>query len=254
MTPAALIFDVDGTLSETEDCHRRAFNETFAAFGLDWHWDRARYRRLLDVTGGKERIAHFIATHDPPGGAAIAELHAAKTARYVELIAAGAAALRPGVRRLIAEARTAGVPVAIATTTSLLNVEALVRTTLGPDSLDWFAAIGAGDMVAHKKPAPDVYQLVLDRLGLPGGACVAIEDSENGLASARAAGLATVVTPSVYTDDQRFDGALAVVSDLGEPGRPFRPIAGAATAPGVVTLEVLAGWCAGGGILGASPP
>ena len=246
--PAALIFDIDGTFSETEELHRQAFNETFVAFGLPWHWDQALYRRLLDVTGGKERLGHYLDAYHPPAAAAaagrIAALHAAKTARYTALVDAGAALPRPGVARLIGEARRQGVALAIATTTSLANVEALLRSTLGPDGLAGFAAIGAGDMVAAKKPAPDVYHLVLERLALPAAACVAFEDSANGLAAALAAGVPTVVTPSVYTEGQHFPGALAVVSDLGEPGEPYRHLAGAGAADGMVTLAALKNWVA----------
>lgn len=248
MIPAALIFDVDGTLAETEELHRQAFNETFAAFGLPWFWDRALYRNLLGVAGGKERLRHYLDAHDPPAAAAaagrIAALHAAKTARYAALVEAGAAPLRTGVGRLINEARQQGIALAIATTTSLANVEALLRATLGQDGLAAFAVIGAGDMVAAKKPAPDVYRLVLARLALPAGRCVAFEDSAIGLAAARGAGVPTVVTPSVYTDDQLFQGALAVVSHLGTPGDPYLHRAGAGAADGMVTPAALARWLA----------
>lgn len=246
MTPAALIFDVDGTLAETEELHRQAFNETFAAFGLPWRWDRALYRQLLAVAGGKERLRHYIDAYHPPAAAAasghIAALHAAKTARYTALVDGGAARLRTGVCRLIGEARGQGIALAIATTTSLANVEALLRATLGQDGVAAFTAIGAGDMVAAKKPAPDVYGFVLERLALPAGRCVAFEDSAIGLASALAAGVPTVVTPSVYTDDQSFPGALAVLSHLGDPPAPYRHLAGAGAGDAMVDLDVLAGW------------
>jgi beta-phosphoglucomutase-like phosphatase (HAD superfamily) len=246
MMPAALIFDVDGTLAETEELHRQAFNETFAAFGLPWHWDRVLYRRLLEVAGGKERLRHYLDAYEPPqaeaASARVAELHAAKTDRYTALVEAGAVRLRPGVARLIGAARRQGVALAIATTTSLANVEALLRATLGPQGPAVFASIGAGDMVAAKKPAPDIYALVLAKLALPAGRCIAFEDSAIGLASALGTGVPTVVTPSLYTDDQSFPGALAVLSDLGEPVQAYRHLAGAGAAEGMVTLEGLAGW------------
>lgn len=246
MTLAALIFDVDGTMSETEEVHRQAFNDTFADAGLPWHWDARLYRALLDVAGGKERLAHFIATHhggDRALAGRIAALHAAKTARYAALIEGGAARLRPGVARLMRDARRLGLKLAIATTTSLPNVEALLRATLGPEERAAIAVIGAGDIVPAKKPAPDIYRHVLDALALPATACVAFEDSVNGLAAALAAGVPTIVTPSLYTDDQSFPGALAVVSDLGEPDAPFAHLAGAGAADGVVTVEAIARWC-----------
>jgi HAD superfamily hydrolase (TIGR01509 family) len=248
MLPAALIFDVDGTLAETEELHRQAFNETFEAAGLNWHWNRAAYRKLLEVAGGKERIAHYIAV--TPGCAAadaerIAELHAAKTRRYTELVAAGAAPLRPGVARLVAEARHAGIPIAIATTTSQPNVEALIEASFGKQDRAAFVVIGAGDVVPAKKPAPDIYRYVLDRLALPAASCVAFEDSVNGLKSAQAAGVPAVVTPGIYTAGDPFDGALATLSDLGEPAAPYVHLSGAGRGDAMVTLAALRRWSRG---------
>ncbi len=224
----ALIFDVDGTLAETEELHREAFNASFAAAGLPWHWDHALYAELLAVTGGKERIAHFIARErlPPLGAEAVARLHADKTARYTGRVAEGGVPLRPGIARLLTEARSAGLRLAIATTTSPPNVEALLRATLGEDAPGWFAAIAAGDCVAAKKPAPDVYRVALERLGLPPGACIAFEDTVNGLLAARGAGIPTVVTLSAYGGTAGFDGAAAVVDHLGEPGSPCRALVG----------------------------
>ncbi|MFC0242170.1 HAD-IA family hydrolase [Rhodopseudomonas telluris] len=246
MIPRALIFDVDGTLAETEELHRQAFNETFAAEALPWHWDKAAYRRLLDVAGGKERIAHFLAS--APAGAErasgrIAELHAAKTQRYTALAGAGAP-LRSGVARLIREARQAGVRLAIATTTSLPNVEALLGAAFGAEAMALFDVVGAGDVVPAKKPAPDIYAHVLERLALPAAACVAFEDSTNGLKAARGAGLATIVTPGIYTEGDDFSGALAVLSDLGEKDAPYRHLAGAGAGDTMVTLDALGRWLA----------
>jgi HAD superfamily hydrolase (TIGR01509 family) len=219
----ALIFDVDGTLADTErDGHRPAFNAAFAEAGLPWHWDAALYGELLEVTGGKERIRFFCERHAPDflqhadAEARIRELHAAKTRHYVELCAKGIA-LRPGVERLLREAHGAGLRLAIATTTTPENITAL----LAPDLLALFEKVGAGDTVPNKKPAPDVYQWVLAQLGLPASACLAIEDSANGLKASRGAGLATVITRTAYTDEHDFSGALALLPDLGEVGIPL---------------------------------
>jgi beta-phosphoglucomutase-like phosphatase (HAD superfamily) len=212
-TLQALIFDVDGTLAETErDGHRPAFNAAFAEHGLNWHWDVATYGALLDITGGKERIRHFAERQAPAFCTApdctarIAALHAAKTAHYLRRVAAGLP-LRPGIARLLDEAGAAGLRLAIATTTSTENVGALLEANLGPGACSRFEVIGAGDVVPHKKPAPDIYRWVLERLALPAAACLAIEDSANGLRAALGAGLRTVVTPGEYTGDQDFAGA-----------------------------------------------
>jgi len=217
MLPSALIFDVDGTLADSErDGHRVAFNRAFAEAGLDWEWDVALYGELLRVTGGKERMEHYAVSHRLSAVGLvkmIPGLHASKNRHYAELLAQGGIPLRPGVRRLLEEARSAGVRLAIATTTSLGNVSALLEHVL-PDGERWFEVIGAGDVVAAKKPAPDIYYWVLERLGLSARDCIAFEDSENGLRSAAGARLRTVVTPNAYTKSHNFTGAALVVEDL----------------------------------------
>ena len=211
MTLSALIFDVDGTLAETEEAHRAAFNESFADWGLGWHWTREDYKRLLKTTGGKERMRAW--QKDLPEGAPrlsddqIARLHSEKTARYGAILARGGLSLRPGVAELIAAARDAGLKLAVATTTNLPNVEALSQCCWGRAAEEVFDVIAAGDMVAAKKPAPDVFLLALDKLGLPADHCLAFEDSVNGLKSARGAGLRVVMTASAYTGDEDHSAA-----------------------------------------------
>jgi beta-phosphoglucomutase-like phosphatase (HAD superfamily) len=226
----ALIFDVDGTLAETEELHRTAFNESFKAFGFGWQWSPALYRELLQVPGGKERLRHYIETTRPQKGvealARMPEFHAEKTRRYGGLVSSGVLKPRPGVLRLMKEAREAGVKLAIATTSDPANVEALLKASFAPDAPSWFAAIGAGDMVPNKKPAPDVYLWVLEKLGCDAGEALALEDSENGLIAARAAGLRVLATPSFYTDTDDFSGAEVVLSDLGDASEPVRQLAG----------------------------
>jgi HAD superfamily hydrolase (TIGR01509 family) len=214
---SALIFDVDGTLAETEELHRQAFNHAFARRGLDWNWDRDVYKDLLRVTGGKERIRACHARlrmASPLPDAEIAELHRIKTARYAELVAAGNCPLRPGVADLLEAARRRGQGLAIATTTSRDNIDALLSRALGKGWAAAFEAVVAGEDVVHKKPAPDVYIEVLARLRLPASHCVAIEDSANGLIAARAVGIPVVITRSLFFRDDDFSGALCVVEDL----------------------------------------
>ncbi len=212
----ALILDVDGTLAETEEVHRRAFNEAFAESGLDWFWDQVTYARLLRVAGGKERIRAFDQRNPIPSlsFAEIAELHRIKTARYAALIAAGGCPLRPGVRAFLGNARRRGQRLAIATTTSHGNIDALLSVALGLDWADLFETIVAGDDVPRKKPAPDVYLEVLARLGLAPADCIAVEDSGNGFAAASQAGIPAIITRSAYFGDDDFAGAFLVVDDL----------------------------------------
>jgi len=242
---AGLIFDVDGTLAETErDGHRVAYNRAFAAAGLDWHWSESLYGELLAVAGGRERMRRFVAGYAPalPAGRSldtlIEDLYAAKTVLFAELVARHGLPARPGIARLLAQARDRGLRLAIATTTSPRNVEALLASLL-PDIP--FEVIGAGEMVPRKKPAPDIYELVLRELDLPPAACLAFEDSDNGLLSARAAGIETVVTVSDYHRHQSFDGALLTVDHLGDPGQPCRVIAARVDvdAPAMIDVDVL---------------
>jgi HAD superfamily hydrolase (TIGR01509 family) len=245
----AVIFDVDGTLAETELAgHRVAFNCAFEQFGIPWHWSPERYGELLTVTGGKERIRHFVAEHDPQRLECsdfdqwVAALHQRKSEIYSELVLAGAIALRPGVARLINELRAAGVRIAIATTTTPSSLNSLIKANFGREMSALFEVIGAGDLVANKKPAPDVYQWVLNQLQLPPQACLAIEDSFPGLCAARAAGLPSLITINAYTADDDFNGALSVVSDLGERSAPARFIAGLPLTGPFVDLAQLRAW------------
>jgi len=218
---AALIFDVDGTLSETEELHRQAFNHAFARAGLGWQWDRAVYKELLRVTGGKERMRAYHAGQavaPPLPDAAIAELHRIKTARYAELIETGCCPLRPGVAELLAAARARGQRLAIATTTSHGNIDALLSQALGQRWAGDFDAIVAGDDVRHKKPAPDVYLEILARLKLDAAACLAIEDSANGLIAASRANIPVLITRSMFFADDDFSAARAVLDDLSGLG------------------------------------
>jgi HAD superfamily hydrolase (TIGR01509 family) len=238
MSIEALIFDVDGTLADTEEAHRISFNMVFEQHRLGWSWSRTEYRQLLEVTGGKERIAAYIGSL--PLGAAerqrllgwVPDLHAEKTRFYGEVVNEGGVALREGVERLLNEAVNHGCRLAIASTTTAANISALLNATLGSRGLDLFSVIACGDQVRAKKPAPDIYELALSTLGLPPEQALAIEDSANGLRSATAAGLWTLVTPTFWTQGSDFSRAGLVLPSLGDLGfdelirvaRPPRPV------------------------------
>lgn len=241
----AIILDMDGTLCESEEVHRAAFNRAFAEAGLGWTWDRALYKRLLDVKGGVDRLKHYMATGAEPApegdhDALARDLHAAKTGIFKELVAAGVPP-RPGVARLMDEAEGAGIRLALATSASVPTATALVEGTLGTGAMGRFAAVCTGDRVARNKPAPDLYRMALERLGLAAGAVVAIEDDAPGLRAATGAGVGAVVTPSSYSADQDFAGALAVVGHLGDPGAPCKSIAGPGPPGNVVDVAWLKG-------------
>jgi HAD superfamily hydrolase (TIGR01509 family) len=259
MTLQALIWDVDGTLAETEDDgHRVAFNRAFAEAGLAWRWSTDTYRELLAVTGGKERLLAWWRRVDPDGANGppvaplIRRLHERKTAHYLALLAGGAIGLRPGVAALLEAARQQGLRQAIATTTTPDNVTRLIDVTLGPDGHSLFEVIGAGDVVPAKKPAPDIYRWVLARLALAPADCLAIEDSAAGVAAARAAGLPVLLTRGVYTADEAIQAVLAdptgpgpVLADLdglGSTKAPARGRVGAQPWAGVADLDTVRAW------------
>ena len=242
----ALIFDVDGTLADTESAHRAAFNQAFAELGLGWEWDEALYTELLNISGGKERILHYWKTAQPALREVEAmalqdtvnRLHELKTVAYESAVNDGAVRMRPGVLKLMDEALAGGLQMAIATTTSPVNIAALMRRAVGPDWRLNFAAIGDASTAPIKKPDPQVYLQMLAALKLEPAQCLAFEDSSNGLRAATAAGLATVITPTRYTAQHDFSAALRVVPDLSqvnlpqlrqwhaEPQRPARAGAG----------------------------
>jgi HAD superfamily hydrolase (TIGR01509 family) len=217
---AALIFDLDGTLADTEETHRQAFNAAFIEFELWWDWSPQLYTQLLAVSGGKERLRHYIGTLGVPAAERerllqiVPALHATKTRIYTELLVRGQRPFRAGVLPLLRAARGAGLKLAIASTTTSANVSALLQAYLGPASGIVFDVIACGDQVQEKKPAPDIYRLALGSLRLSAESCIAFEDSANGLRAAKAAGLATVVTPSRWTAGEDFSSADLVLPSL----------------------------------------
>lgn len=219
MTLRALIFDVDGTLAETErDGHRPAFNRAFAECGLDWHWDPEFYGRLVaEVSGGRERIRHYAEKYDaatyarPDFTALLERVHTLKSGYYQELLSSGKVKLRDDIGQLICDARTEGLSLAVASSSTEKNIVGLLRANLGPQADTWFDVIASGDVISAKKPAPDLYLYVLRKLGLPAHDCLAVEDSAHGLAAALAAGIPTVILGSDYSQAEDFRGARMVL-------------------------------------------
>lgn len=229
----ALIFDCDGVLADTErDGHLPAFNETFAHFELPVRWSEDDYAEVLRIGGGKERLASLLtpafveAAGLPQDEAAQQDLvrqwHKEKTGRYTAKVRAGELPGRPGIARIVDEAHAAGWILAVASTSAEESVRAVLEHAVGPAAAAWFSVF-AGDVVPRKKPAPDIYVLALDQLGVDASDAVVVEDSANGLRAALAAGLTTVVTVSSYTTDEDFTGAALVVDSLGDlPDTPAR--------------------------------
>ena len=223
----ALIFDVDGTLADTEEFHRRAFNATFAAAGLGWWWNRSAYRELLRVAGGRQRMRAFAERDDPATAAQgdfdelLVALHRTKTIRYDASLREQPLPLRPGVARLFDEAAAAGVRLAIATTTTAANLDALLEPHFGRAWRDRFAAVVSGTEIQRLKPEPDVYLEALRQLGLDAHACLAFEDSSNGIRSAEAAGLAVIATPTWYSLAESLPPTFVSLPHLGDPEAPL---------------------------------
>jgi HAD superfamily hydrolase (TIGR01509 family) len=224
----ALILDCDGVLADTERYgHLVAFNRTFAEFGLPVRWSVADYQDKLRIGGGKERMAslltpEFVAAAGLPADdagqrAAVATWHRRKTEIYLELVASGAVPPRPGVARVVAEALAAGWPVAVASTSAESSVRATLERAVGAENAR-AVTVFAGDIVPHKKPAPDIYLLALASLGLTAGQAVVVEDSGNGLRAAGGAGIACLITVNDFTSGEDFAAAALVISSLGDPG------------------------------------
>ena len=236
----ALIFDVDGTLAETErDGHRIAFNRAFSEADLNWYWSESLYGELLEISGGKERIRYYLQQYHPDIKenleTLIPQLHQAKTTHYRDLLSSGEIKLRPGVKRLIEEAYQEGIRLAIATTSALPNALALLEKYLNPQ---WFEVIAAGDIVPNKKPAPDIYNYVLEKMNLKPEECLVFEDSFHGLQAASQANLKTVITVHDYTKNQDFSLASLVLNHLGELHNNFTVIKGNLTNKGYFDLEL----------------
>ena len=242
----ALLFDVDGTLANTEaNGHRVAFNKAFSEAGLDWEWGIPLYGQLLAVTGGKERIKYYVNdflddfTIDQDLTDFAAQLHQRKTHFYLQMLQQGDIPLRPGVERLIREARESGLRMGIATTTTPANVTYLLSSTLGEESLEWFEVIAAGDIVPAKKPAPDIFEYAMREMAITPDETLAFEDSANGFKSSTGAGLKTLVTINSYTQDDDFPGASIVLDKMGDADDPFTVLSGDAYSHTYVTVDML---------------
>lgn len=241
----AIIFDVDGTLANTEEIHRQSFNTAFAEFGFKEAWSVPEYTKLLSISGGKERISAWLKSRnsgyggDPDIRELALRIHQRKSKIYRDNLRAGRITPRPGVVRLIEEARSHGIKLGLATSTSLSNVETLLACILDQESRSAFAVIATSDVIADKKPAPVVYQYALAALDVNPGEVIAIEDTTNGNRAARACGIATIITIHEFTLDNDFTGAQLVVDQLGEPDRPFRLISGNAHGKKFVDVDLL---------------
>lgn len=247
----ALIFDCDGVLADTERYgHLPAFNATFEEFGLPVRWSEQDYGVTLRIGGGKERMASLLTPEfvaearlptDPEGQAGeIAKWHRRKTELYVGMVQAGRLPPRPGIARIVDEARAAGWQLAVCSTSAEPSVRAILENAVGPATAARFLVL-AGDVVPAKKPAPDIYLMAIERLGIGPREAIVLEDSRNGLLAATGAGLATVVTVNGYTIDEDFSEAALVVSSLGDPGEPAEVLAhrGELTLRGLVALADL---------------
>ena len=208
---SALIFDVDGTLAETEELHRKAFNDVFKNNGLKWHWDKSLYAKLLRIAGGKERI-QFYQTHFPQQNGSlsyndVAMIHKKKTEMYASLVEKGSLTLRPGISSIITAALEQKICLAVATSTSYSNLVSLTKSCFDKKPEEIFTSIATGNLVKQKKPAPDLYNLVLKETSLNSKECLAIEDSRIGLMAAKGANIPTLVSPSIYHIDENFSEA-----------------------------------------------
>ena len=238
----AIIFDMDGTLADTEELHRRAFNLAFREYGCPLNWSRGEYKQLLSISGGRERILHCLQQAGVAGTGlqqTVEAVHRRKSVLYRQILVTDDIELRPGVRRLVRECRAAGLKLAIATSSSTDNVNTLLRGCFGSAGAELFTVVVTCDLVAEMKPSPAVYARALSELGLKPEHCIAVEDTTNGNLAALAAGMPVVITTHPLTVDNDFTGASLVLNHLGEPDKPFKVAAGAAYGCHFVDLNLL---------------
>ena len=232
MNLSAVFFDVDGTIAETEDLHRRSFNESFKEFSLDWYWDEAIYKELIQIGGGKERIKHYINRAWPEMlnyknlTKYISSIHKTKNEIFEDFVIESKIELRPGVMRLIRELKEKKIKLGLVSSTSEENVKNLFEKGLKIKITDYFDIVAHGECTVNKKPSPEIYEWILEKLKLPPQACVVIEDSPRGLEAALGANLKVIITPSTFTEDEMFNGAKLIISDLGEDKKPFKYLGG----------------------------
>ncbi len=245
MKLSAVLFDVGGTIAESEEIHRVSFNEAFKEFGLSWYWDEAIYRELVFVGGGKERITHYINRAWPEMlkqknlTKYIEDLHKIKSQIYEDYLNDCDLKARPGVIRLLNELKKMKIRLAIVSDTTEENLINLFKKGLSINPSEWFEILAHGGCTIQKKPAPDIYLWTLEKLKLPPESCIAIEDAPRGVKSAVDSGLKVLVTPSIYTKNEDFREANLVVSDLGEPNEPFKVLKGPKQDLNYVNLDLL---------------
>ena len=245
MLLSAVIFDVDGTISETEELHRKSFNESFKEFNLDWFWDEAIYKELINIGSGVERIEYYIKRAWPEMmeyknlTKYINSIHKVKNEIFEDYIVESEIKPRPGVIRLINELKENKIRIAIVSSTSESNLLKLFKEGLNIDPLTTFDLIAHGDCTKNKRPSPEIYEWILEKLRLPPQSCIAIEDSLRGLESAKNAELNILATPSIFTKEEDFSNAKLVISNLGEPEAPFETIKGNDFGSSFVNIDLL---------------
>ena len=245
MLLSAVIFDVDGTISETEELHRKSFNESFKEFNLDWFWDEAIYKELINIGSGVERIEYYIKRAWPEMmeyknlTKYINSIHKVKNEIFEDYIVESEIKPRPGVIRLINELKENKIRIAIVSSTSESNLLKLFKEGLNIDPLTTFDLIAHGDCTKNKRPSPEIYEWILEKLRLPPQSCIAIEDSLRGLESAKNAELNILATPSIFTKEEDFSNAKLVISNLGEPDAPFETIKGNDFGSSFVNIDLL---------------
>tara|TARA_B100001248_G_C27242029_1_gene389797 strand:- start:32 stop:787 length:756 start_codon:yes stop_codon:yes gene_type:complete len=245
MLLSAVLFDVDGTISETEDFHRKSFNEAFKEFNLDWFWDEAIYKELINIGDGKERIEYYIKRAWPEMleyknlTKYINSIHKVKNEIFKDFIMDSGITFRPGVLRLINELRENNIRIAIVSSTTQEDLLTLFKNGLNMDPTSTFDLIAHGGCTENKRPSPEIYEWILEKLRIPPQSCVAIEDSLRGLRSAVNANINVLVTPSLYTKTENFEEANIVVSSLGEYEKPFEVIKGKTHGNELVNIDLL---------------
>jgi len=210
----ALLFGSIGSIVETSEIQRRSFNKAFKKYGLEWNWTKREYINLLSKSGGKDRISRYAKKKKNVVDSAY--LRNLKTKIFNNYLKNNQLKLRPGVKNLISLCKKEKIKIAFVSSTSSNNINAILYSLRNSINKRDFSFIGNSKLIKKFKPNPDIYLLALKKLKLKANDCIAIEDTQESLNSARRAKIKCIIFPGKFHSSTKFIGAYKKVYRLNK--------------------------------------